>query len=72
MAECQQRLAEARQAAEEFLLSRGFEGYSLESSESLLNTCRFRFSSQIPQRTFSLAEFTEYALEKTRTHFNGV
>ena len=35
-------------------------------------TCRFRFSSQIPQRTFSLEEFCKYALEKTRTRFNGI
>lgn len=35
-------------------------------------TCRFRFSSKIPQRTFALKEFEDYILEKIRTHFNGI
>ncbi|MBQ5400797.1 MAG: threonine--tRNA ligase [Treponema sp.] len=35
-------------------------------------TCRFRFSSQIPQRTFKLTEFRDYVVEKINTHFNGI
>ena len=35
-------------------------------------TCRFRFSSQIPQRTFKLSEFRDYVLDKVATHFNGI
>ena len=35
-------------------------------------TCRFRFSSKIPQRTFALGEFKEYVLDKINTHFNGI
>ena len=35
-------------------------------------TCRFRFSSQIPQKTFKLAEFRDYVLDKINTHFNGI
>ncbi len=35
-------------------------------------TCRFRFSSQIPQRTFKLNEFRDYVLDKVATHFNGI
>ena len=35
-------------------------------------TCRFRLSSKIPQRTFSLDEFTAYVQEKIRTHYNGI
>ena len=35
-------------------------------------TCRFRFSSQIPQRAFKIEEFKEYVLEKTRTCYNGI
>ena len=35
-------------------------------------TCRFRFSSQIPQRTFKLEEFRDYVVEKINTHFNGI
>jgi threonyl-tRNA synthetase len=35
-------------------------------------TCRFRFSSKIPQKTFSLKEFEDYATEKISSHFNGI
>lgn len=35
-------------------------------------TCRFRFSSQIPQRSFKLEEFRDYVVEKTESHFNGI
>lgn len=35
-------------------------------------TCRFRFSSKLPQRTFKLEEFRDYVVEKTETHFNGI
>ena len=35
-------------------------------------TCRFRFSSQIPQRTFKLTEFRDYVVDKVNTHFNGI
>ena len=35
-------------------------------------TCRFRFSSKIPQRTFALGEFKEYVLDKIRSHYNGI
>jgi threonyl-tRNA synthetase len=35
-------------------------------------TCRFRFSSQLPQRTFALSEFRDYVLDKVETHFNGI
>ncbi len=35
-------------------------------------TCRFRFSSQIPQRSFKLEEFRDYVLDKVNTHFNGI
>ncbi len=35
-------------------------------------TCRFRFSSQIPQKTFKLNEFRDYVLDKVATHFNGI
>ncbi|MBP3367262.1 MAG: threonine--tRNA ligase [Treponema sp.] len=34
--------------------------------------CRFRFSSKIPQRTFSVQEFKEYAVEKIASHYNGI
>ncbi len=35
-------------------------------------TCRFRFSSKIPQRTFTLQEFKDYVCEKIKTHYNGI
>ena len=35
-------------------------------------TCRFRFSSKIPQKTFALKEFEDYVLDKIRTHYNGI
>ena len=35
-------------------------------------TCRFRFSSQIPQRTFKLTEFRDYVVDKVNTHYNGI
>ena len=35
-------------------------------------TCRFRFSSQIPQKTFKLEEFQSYVLDKINTHYNGI
>ena len=35
-------------------------------------TCRFRFSSQIPQKTFKLNEFRDYVLDKIATHYNGI
>lgn len=35
-------------------------------------TCRFRFSSKIPQKTFSVQEFKEYVLEKNASHYNGI
>ncbi|MCR5317642.1 MAG: threonine--tRNA ligase, partial [Treponema sp.] len=35
-------------------------------------TCRFRFSSQLPQKTFSLKEFRDYVLDKVQTHYNGI
>ena len=35
-------------------------------------TCRFRFSSQLPQKTFKLNEFRDYVLDKVATHFNGI
>lgn len=35
-------------------------------------TCRFRFSSQLPQKTFKLNEFRDYVLDKVQTHFNGI
>ncbi len=35
-------------------------------------TCRFRFSSQIPQRTFKLTEFRDYIVDKVNTHYNGI
>ncbi|MBQ3981255.1 MAG: threonine--tRNA ligase, partial [Treponema sp.] len=35
-------------------------------------TCRFRFSSQLPQKTFALKEFRDYVLDKVQTHFNGI
>ena len=35
-------------------------------------TCRFRYSSQLPQRTFSVEEFKAYVLDKVNTHFNGI
>lgn len=35
-------------------------------------TCRFRFSSQLPQKTFKLNEFRDYVLNKVQTHFNGI
>lgn len=35
-------------------------------------TCRFRFSSQLPQKTFKLEEFRDYVLDKVNTHYNGI
>lgn len=35
-------------------------------------TCRFRFSSKIPQKIFALKEFEDYVLDKIRTHYNGI
>ncbi|MBQ2206323.1 MAG: threonine--tRNA ligase [Treponema sp.] len=35
-------------------------------------TCRFRFSSQLPQKTFALKEFRDYVLDKVQTHYNGI
>jgi len=35
-------------------------------------TCRFRFSSGIQQRTFTLDGFLEYAADKISSHYNGI
>ncbi len=35
-------------------------------------TCRFRFSSKLPQQTFRLNEFRDYVLDKVATHYNGI
>ncbi len=35
-------------------------------------TVRFRYSSQIPQKTMKLEEFKAYILEKVSTHYNGI
>lgn len=43
-----------------------------KEAEEKTVTCRFRFSSHIPQKTVSLEQFRDYVLEKTVTHYNGI
>ena len=42
-----------------------------EKSENAV-CVRFRYSSGLPQKTMSLAEFKEYILDKVNSHFNGI